>query len=203
MLYRIGNGNYLADGYFSSESQDSERWSYYRTRTEGQNTLLLDSQSQNVMAAATTAFGSTGEAQDALDYTPGVNSTAFFTMDMSTVYNNTNACRAIRFLNGRQQILLRDEITVPQTVQWRIQTNATIVLSNGNLTATMTLGNQTMMAYIQPGSDGVFSTQLPIRLPTDAPLYGGSENADQPNPGVTVLTVALGAGVQIIEVLFK
>lgn len=84
-----GDGNYLAAGYFSSEAQDSERWTYYRDRTEGQNTLLLDSVSQNVLAAPTTDFGTTGESQDSLDYTPVNSSTAFFRMDFSTTYNNT------------------------------------------------------------------------------------------------------------------
>lgn len=85
----LGSGNYLSNGYFSSESQDSQRWIYYRTRTEGQNTLLLDSESQNVLAAPSTTFGTTGEMQDALNFTPPINSTAFFTMDMTTTYNGT------------------------------------------------------------------------------------------------------------------
>lgn len=79
------------------------------------------------------------------------------------------------------------------------------MISNNNLTATLTLGNETLIAYLQPGSSAAagWSTQAAVRLPTDRVLPLTGENADQPNPGVTVLTVALGPGEQIIEVLFK
>lgn len=95
-----------------------------------------------------------------------------------------------------------DKTTLPIR---RIQTNATILLSNNNLTATLTLGNETLIAYLQPGSSTAaqWSTQEAVRLPTDRVLPLTGEDADQPNPGVTVLTVALGAGEQVIEVLFK
>jgi hypothetical protein len=85
----LASADYLGEGYFSSEAQDSQRWWYYRTRTEGQNTLLLDDSNQDVMAQPTTTWGSTGDVQDSLDYTPPTNSTAFFTIDMSTTYNTT------------------------------------------------------------------------------------------------------------------
>lgn len=96
---KTGDGNYLAAGYFSSEAQDSERWTYYRDRTEGQNTLLMDSVSQNVLAAPTTDFATTGESQDSLDYTPANSSTAFFRMDFSTTYNNTCARLLLRLVS--------------------------------------------------------------------------------------------------------
>lgn len=85
----LGDGNYLAEGYFSSETQDSERWWYYRTNNQGQNILLLDGLNENVMAAPTTTFDSTGEAQNALVYPVANSSTAFFTIDQSTQYNGT------------------------------------------------------------------------------------------------------------------
>lgn len=76
-------------GYFSSEDQNSPRWLYYRKRTEGQNTLLIGDADQNVAGTPQTTFQSTGEAQDALNYTPTNSSTAFFTADLSEMYNST------------------------------------------------------------------------------------------------------------------
>jgi len=84
----LGSGQYLSDGYFSSEAQNSERWLYYRKRTEGQNTILIDYQNQNVKAAPTTNYGSSNTAQGAA---PSFNvsnvDTVFFTTDLSSAYN--------------------------------------------------------------------------------------------------------------------
>lgn len=63
--------------------------SVYRKRTEGQNTLLLNNENQDVIAVPTTTFNTTGDVQTALDYTPANASTAFFTADMSTAYGGT------------------------------------------------------------------------------------------------------------------
>ena len=87
---RLGNGQYLASGYFSSEAADSVRWEYYRKATEGQNTLLIGGRNQNPLAAPPTTYGSTGEAQTSLLYNPANSSTAYFTADLSTSYNDTS-----------------------------------------------------------------------------------------------------------------
>ncbi|ORY74548.1 chondroitin AC/alginate lyase [Leucosporidium creatinivorum] len=202
----LGNGNYLAEGYFTSEAQDAERWWYYRKATEGQNTILIDSQNQNVLAAPNTTFLTTGEAQDALVYKPDNSSTAVFSIDMTTYNNETEAGgakRAIRFINGRRQVLIRDEITSTASLQWRMQTNATITMSNNNQTATLTLNDEILIASLRQPSNGAFFTQAAVAASTDHALASGSENENQPNPGVTVLTVACEAGTNTIEVLFN
>lgn len=87
----LGSGNYLSDGYFSNETQTSERWLYYRKRTEGQNTIVVDKQNQNVNAQPTTTFGTTGETQpgDTTVYSVPSTSKAFFTCDLTTTYFGT------------------------------------------------------------------------------------------------------------------
>ncbi|KIO23491.1 hypothetical protein M407DRAFT_27019 [Tulasnella calospora MUT 4182] len=52
----LGSGDDIADGYFTS--QDSPRWTYYRTRTEGWNTLVVNKQNQLVTATPTCKFAS-------------------------------------------------------------------------------------------------------------------------------------------------
>ena len=86
----LGSGDYLSTGYFSSEGQDSQRWLYYRKRTEGQNCVLVGGQNQNVNAAPSAQFGTTGEAQGSSTvYTVSDSSTAYFTADLVTAYNQT------------------------------------------------------------------------------------------------------------------
>lgn len=74
---------------FTSESQGSQRWLYYRKRTEGQNTLVLNGDNQNVAGVPSTTFGSTGETQNALAFTVANSSTAFLTTDLTSMYNDT------------------------------------------------------------------------------------------------------------------
>jgi len=84
----LGSGQYLSDGYFSEEAQNSERWLYYRKRTEGQNTILINYQNQNVGAQPTTKYGSTGTSQGAApSLTLNSDDTVFFTQDLTTAYN--------------------------------------------------------------------------------------------------------------------
>jgi len=199
----LGSGDYDSTGYFSSEGQDSQRWLYYRKRTEGQNTLVANLQNQAVSALTPCTYGTTGEAQPGgtTVYTVPSTSTAFFTTDMSATYNGTSIKRAIRFLNGRTQVLLQDDITnstVP--IQWRMHTNATVALNGAS--ATLTLDGLTMDVEILNAASGVvFETLQPVRYPSDPPLPTGM--VDQPNPGVTVLAISLNPGTYSIQVLFN
>jgi hypothetical protein len=85
----LGSAQYLSPGYFLSETQDAERWLYYRKRTEGQNTLLINYSNQNVNAEPTAQFGTTGTKQGAApSFNVEKDDTAFFTTDMSTAYNS-------------------------------------------------------------------------------------------------------------------
>ncbi|ORY74549.1 chondroitin AC/alginate lyase [Leucosporidium creatinivorum] len=199
----LGNGDYLSEGYFSNENQDSDRWKYFRKASEGQNTLIFDGLNQNVAGLPTTAFDSTGEKQDALVYTPANSSTALFTTTLTTFYNDTTtAKRGIRLLNGRRQVLLQDEVDTTVAVEWRMFTNATVTLSNNDRTATLALGGQTLIATLQEPSGASFAvTADPTRTSSLGALPSGQ--VDQPNDGVSLLTIAIAAGTNTIAVLFN
>ncbi|BGP15469.1 hypothetical protein JCM10213v2_003448 [Rhodosporidiobolus nylandii] len=202
-----GSGDYLSQGYFSSEAQDSARWLYYRKRTEGQNTIMINDNNQNVDGVPTTTFGTTNETQDALVYNAPNASTAYFTADLTEMYNSTtSAHRAIRYLNGRRQVLLRDEITTTGTIEWRVQTNATLTMSNNGKTCEMSLGGQKLVAEITGASaEAATFTELPAtRLSSDPNSSDGyTASPDQPNPTERVLAIQLDAGTQVIEVVFN
>jgi hypothetical protein len=83
----LGSGDYRSTDYFSNETQGSTRWLYYRKASEGQNVLLVNQQNQNVAAAPTVNFGTTGEAQGSSTvYSVPGTSAAFFTADLHTAY---------------------------------------------------------------------------------------------------------------------
>jgi hypothetical protein len=198
----LGDGDYVAAGYFSSDAQDSERWLYYRKMTEGQNTVLVGQTNQNVLAAPTVNFDSSNTTQGSstvFDVPSG--STAYFTADLTSAYFNvTSFLRGIHLINARKQVLVQDEINAQASVMWRAHTNATITLSNNNQTATLTIGTNTMQVdLLNPPAGAQFSTMDAVRFPTDPPTPTGWP--DQPNPGVTVLTISLPAGQYTLEVL--
>lgn len=191
----FGSGQYLSPGYFSSEAQDSERWLYYRKRTEGQNTVLINQANQWVSATPSQQFQSSGTAQGlAPSFNISNDDTAFYTCDISSGYNAT-VKRGIRFLNARRQVLIQDDIDAPSgtDVQWRAHTNATVTVNSA--TATLALGGQTLMATIINGPSGAaFSTASPTEAANQSPPAPTPSTADQkdgnpPNPGVTVLVV--------------
>ncbi|KAH0838176.1 chondroitin AC/alginate lyase [Lanmaoa asiatica] len=198
----LGDGNYVAEGYFSSDAQDSERWLYYRKRTEGQNTILVDAANQNVLAAPTVNFDSSGTVQGSSTvFQVPSKSTAYFTANLASAYFNvTSFSRGVHLINQRQQVLIQDEITASASVMWRAHTNATATLGSNNQTATLTIGSNTMeVQLLNPPAGAQFSTMDAVRLSTDPPTPASWP--DQPNTGVTVLVISLPAGQYTLEVL--
>ena len=95
-------------------------------------------------------------------------------------------------------MLLQDDITATAAIQWRMHTNATV--STSGTTATLTLDGQTMtVSILNPPSGAAFTTSAAVRFPTDPT----PPEADQPNPGVTVLIISLPAGTYSLQVLFN
>lgn len=102
--------------------------------------------------------------------------------------------RGIRLLNGRKQVLLQDEVTASQGVQWRMHTNATVNIDTSKTSATLTLDGQTMKVMMLNAPDGAtFSTSAAVRFSTDPT----PPEPDQDNPNVTVLFIDLPAGACI------
>lgn len=89
-------------------------------------------------------------------------------------------------------------------------TNATVSVSTDGKTATLTLAGKTMQVVIaSPATGASFTTQEAVRLSQSPampaqPTYNGVlELGDQPNPGVTVLTIVVPAGSTSLQVLFN
>jgi hypothetical protein len=108
----------------------------------------------------------------------------------------------LRLLNGRQQVLLQDDINAQGTIMWRMHTNATVVVGSGGTSATLTLDGQTLtMEILNAPSGAQFATGQAVRLAGDPALPSGQ--VDQPNPGVTVVSISLPAGQYSLQVLFN
>ncbi|KAH9944202.1 chondroitin AC/alginate lyase [Epithele typhae] len=178
----LGSGDYRSLNYFSNDTQQSDRWLYYRKRTEGQNTILVNKQNQLVAAAPTT-------------------DTALWTADITSAYLSvTSFKRGIRYLNGRKQVLLQDDINASGDIMWRMHTNATVTVDG--TTATLKIGDQTLTMSILNAPSGVsLTTGDAVRFSDDPALPAGQ--VDQENPGVTVVMISLPAGQYSLQVLFN
>lgn len=231
----FGNANYLSTDYFTSELNNATRWEYYRKGTQGQNTIVINNQNQNSNCRPVNTMESTNVTQSAdIAYMPGTNDVAYFKTDMSDAYNFTQGSntvvRGIRMLNGRRQVLVRDEIAADSSINqinWRVHTNATVTLSADKKTATLKISNvkdpnawgnttnplvaslpkeETMIVKLLSPSAGQFDTIKPDeqRLYGSDPNQANGQQGDQPNPDVTLLFIELqGGSQQTIETVWQ
>ncbi len=130
----LGPDSYELPGYFDFTKQ---RWTYYRNRTEGHNTLTIDGENQDPAGKAPiVAFSSTPLR-------------AFAVADLSDAYkaNVTRASRGVALIN-RRQVIVQDEVQAPRPVQivWNFHTRAQIALQGDR--ATLTQGKAQMHARI-------------------------------------------------------
>jgi len=122
--------NYNAPGYFSGENQDSLRWSYYRCRTEGQNTIVYDGQNQVADAISHTRFGKNGSNSSSSSSSSIIAMDAFWIANLTNAYNGTRISRGLGMIQGRRSVIIQDEIrSAKRPSQWRVHTNATITFS--------------------------------------------------------------------------
>jgi len=203
----LGSGNYLAQNYFSNETQESERWYYYRKRTEGQNTFNIIGKNQVVDVIPTVKFDSTKEVQNASTSTSFDASTAaYFWSDNTVSYTDaTSIKRGTRIFNKRRQVLVQDEVSTSADGQWRMHTNATVNINSDGTTATLTLNKKTLLVELSSATGNAkFGTEEAVRLQSDPGLDTSNPlDVDQPNPGVTVLTINVAAGTETLYVTFS
>ena len=148
----LGADSYGLPGYFGAL-----RWSYYRLRTEGHNTLTVDNENEDPNAAAPlTQFAS------------GTNG-ALAVADLKAAYPQKLADwqRGIRLLGGGR-VLLQDEV-VPRNaadITWNFHTRAAITISADGRGATLAQGNAKWMARILAPGDGKFEKMsVQVALP--------------------------------------
>lgn len=143
----LGGEVYSMPGYFGNK-----RWTYYRCRAEGHNTLVIGpDQGPDQLPSAVVTIGKTG-------FKPG---NSFAIADLTPAYPKaSSARRGLRLI--RNSLLIQDEIQSkkPSDVWWFMHTEAAIE-ANGR-TAKLTIGDQTLTATILEPSEAVFES-LPVK----------------------------------------
>ncbi|MBI4579963.1 MAG: heparinase II/III family protein [Planctomycetes bacterium] len=133
----LGADDYNMPGYFGSQ-----RWTYYRLRTEGQNTLVINGENQDPKAKAPiVAFDSSSDR-------------SFAVADLSAAYakHARRVQRGVALLDS-QAVLIQDEIDAasPVEVAWSMHTTAAAEPDGRDVI--MTLNGKTMRARVlEPAS---------------------------------------------------
>jgi hypothetical protein len=173
----LAGDDYNLPAYFSSPT----RWTYYRLRAEGHNTLVInpDSSAGQGIAASTvmTRFVTRPAAAGIIaDLTPAYSA------------SSRSVFRGIALVNNRTQCIVQDEIRnkTPSTVYWFFHTNDTITLSPDSRTALLRRSGKFLDARIIEPTGAAFTTMAPAPLPT-SPAPAG-QNA---NVGYTKLTIRM------------
>ena len=137
----LGADDYNLPNYFGDK-----RWTYYRLRTEGHNTLTLDGENQAPAARAPLiGFGSSPER-------------AFAVADLSAAYPGARrVCRGVALLD-RRHVLIQDEIDIkrPADLVWAMHTSAGVALAGTS--AVLTQDGKTMHARILSPQGAQFET---------------------------------------------
>lgn len=116
----LGTENYNLPGYWDM-SNKGLRWSYYRKKAEGHNTLLINPNSladQFVEAKATIIDKNLDEKDE-----------PFAIVDITPAYNEAISInRGFKLLNNRKELLIRDEYELSEECEivWQMHTEAKI-----------------------------------------------------------------------------
>ena len=157
----LGGDSYGLPGYFGAQ-----RWSYYRLRTEGHNTLTVENQNQDLNAEAPLTAFSSGTDR------------SFAITDLTAAYpqNLAGWQRGIMLLNQRQ-VLLQDEVVPRQgaDIAWNFHTRATIAITKNAKEATFSQGASKLLARILSPGTAKFEDP-PVHLnPPQRPTSGVSD----------------------------
>lgn len=183
----LAGDDYNLPGYFGNK-----RYTYYRLRAEGHNTLVLnpgqDSDQDEKAEARIARFVSEGDR-------------AFTIADMTAGYakHAQRVERGVAMLN-RRHVLVQDEVeaATPADLWWFMHTGAAITLSNDGRTATLEQDGAKLLARIVGPSEARFEIREAAPLPSSPNPEGQRSNKD-----VRKLTIhLLQAGSLRLAVLF-
>lgn len=170
----LAHNNYNSPGFFN---YSGPRWTYYRKRAEGQNTLVINPSEEGGQIKATSTFEKFSE----------VTGNSFAVLNLTAAYPDANSVkRGIKFDN--KTALLQDEIEtkLPVDIYWFMHTNAEIIIENNGKTARLKQDGKTLYAECISPKDAKFTVMDAVPLPSSP---NPAEN--NPNKGVRKLIISL------------
>ncbi len=188
----LGKDNYSLTGYMS-RGENGQRWTYYRKRAEGQNTLVINPDSTG------------GQAFDAkcqiIDYQSGYDGgyATVKMLDAYDLYGAKNMKRALALFDNRSRVLLRDEINLntASTIYWFAHTKANISISADGKTAELTMNGKTLLAQISTPAEAKF-TKMSAKPLSSSPNPSGQDANAGYNKLVIKLTKTQAVSITVV-----
>ena len=176
----LGGDDYALPGYFGSQ-----RWTYYRMRAEGHNTLVINPGSN--------ADQTVGAKPPVILYTSEPNAErSAVVMDLTSAYSVSKVWRGIQLLRNRRWVLVQDEIRAgaPANVWWfmHIHTNSAVTIDPSGASAMLTQGSDRLWVRILQGG-GSLAVSNAVPLPTSPNPAGQNPNANYRKLAVNLTNV--------------
>ena len=188
----LGKDSYSLSNYFD-HGNGGTRWTYYRKRTEGHNTIVINPSKDG------------GQDFDAkcqiTDYRSAYDG-GYAIVNMKDAYDDygaTKATRSIALFDNRSRVRLRDEIVCSSasTIYWFAHTKADIKISADGKTATLTMNGKTLLAEIS-GPDEAKFTKMSAKPLSSSPNPGGQNANDGIQKLVIKLTNTTKASINVV-----
>lgn len=168
----------------------SARWTYYRNRLEGHNTLQLDRET-------TTDYRDAPGGSLVASGTSSLGSYAVADLSASQAVAAGTWLRGIRVVPTAMQVVLQDEFSLPSgiTTRWGLHTSAVVDISQNGRSAVLYKGGQRLQLELSAASGAR------LRATPAAPSAVSPSPAQDVNQGVTKLVVDVpGGSAQTIAV---
>ncbi|MGI6082089.1 MAG: heparinase II/III domain-containing protein [Limnochordia bacterium] len=172
----LGSEDYNIPGYWGTQ-----RWTYYRKRAEGHNTLVINPSKdvdQDPRAVSHIVFQGSDESEAVCiaDLTPGYQQHA------------RSFKRGIALMDERSQVLVQDELETlqPAEVWWFMHTRADITVDGDGRVALLEQGGKRMAVRILSPAGASFTVLSAVPLPTSPNPLG-----QNPNENVQKLAIHL------------
>jgi Heparinase II/III-like protein/Domain of unknown function (DUF4962) len=161
----LGADDYNLPGYFGGQ-----RWSYYRLRAEGQNTLIIN---------PTAAPDQDPSAKTRITRFESTPKRAFAIADLTPAYakNASRVWRGIALLD-REKLLVQDEIQADKPIElwWFMHTPASVSIEDGGRTAILQQVGAQLRAEILSPADAKFELRDAQPLPASPHPEGQAKN---------------------------
>ena len=196
----LGSNTYSSPGYFEYWHGSAFRhYSFYRTRAEGHNTLVINPHIQPQQALEPVARITRRTSED--DHAYAIcNLTPVYAQQAGSVY------RGVALIDNRRRVLVQDEVHSEHAVDfwWFMHTRADIELIDDGDAALLTIGDKRLHAqlFFQGGSEG--NTDVAFSVMDARPMVHSPDPEGQNrNDGVRKLTVHWEVAVNpTVAVLF-
>jgi hypothetical protein len=178
----VGKDNYNMPGYFQA-GKDGKRWTYYRNRAEGHNTLVIrpgEAPDQDPLAATKVSAFQSGD------------NAAYGIMDLSNAYAPAagTVTRGIALLRKTGAVVVQDHIVnkSPADVYWFAHTRASIKAAANKRSVIFSQDGKQYSATLVAPANAVFE------IVPAAPLPGAPHpEQNNPNEGIQKLRIHIPA----------